>query len=91
MDKLLNITEVADELGRVSHTIRLWEYSGKLPQSLLPQRDDRGWRYWTPEQVEGIKQWIIDEDIRPGKGLANVKKKEPKIVSVGMASETNRS
>lgn len=67
--KLLSISEVAQRLGRVPHTVRVWEYDKRLPEHLLPQRDERGWRWWTEEQVEGIKQWIKDEDIRPGKGL----------------------
>ncbi len=65
----LQIGDVALMLGRVAHTIRGWEREGRLPENLRSHRDERGWRYWTPDQVEGIKQWIIDEDIRPGKGL----------------------
>jgi len=65
----LQIGDVALMLGRVAHTVRGWERDGRLPEELRSKRDDRGWRYWTPEQVEGIKQWIIDNDIRPGKGL----------------------
>lgn len=70
----LNISEAAAALNRVPHTLRTWEYGGRLPSDLLPHRDERGWRYWTPEQVEKMKQWIIDEDMRPGKGLPTVKK-----------------
>lgn len=69
MDRTYSIGEVAEILGRVPHTIRVWGYSNKLPEHLRPARDDRGWRYWTEEQVEGLKRWIIEEDIRPGKGL----------------------
>lgn len=73
--KLLSIGEVAQRLDRVPHTLRVWEYSGRLPANLMPQRDERGWRWWTEEQVEGIKQWLIDEDIRPGKGLRAASKR----------------
>lgn len=65
-EKRLQIIDVAHSLGRVPHTLRVWEREGRLPAHLLPARDERGWRYWTPDQVEGIRQWLIDEDIRPG-------------------------
>ena len=65
----LQIGDVALMLDRVAHTVRGWEREGRLPEHLQSKRDERGWRYWTPDQVEGIKQWIIDNDIRPGKGL----------------------
>jgi len=52
-------------------TLRKWEQLGLLPAHLLPHRGDRGWRYWTPEQIEGIKKWIKETDRRPGKGLPN--------------------
>lgn len=73
MSRLYSIGEVAEELNRVPHTIRIWIYQNKLPENLLPQRDDRNWRWWTEEQLEGLKQWVIDEDMRPGKGLPTVK------------------
>lgn len=68
------ISEVAEALERVPHTIRVWGYNDRLPDHLRPKRNARGWRVWTAEQVEGLKQWLIDEDMRPGKGLPNVKK-----------------
>ena len=66
---LLTIGEVSKEVGRVSHTIRQWERDGRLPKRLLPGRDENGWRVWTVEQVEGLKEWILAEDLRPGKAL----------------------
>lgn len=75
MEPLYSIGEVAEALDRVPHTIRIWEYQGRLPQHLLPQRDERGWRWWTATQVEQLKQWIIDEQMIPGKGLATTGKK----------------
>lgn len=65
----LYIGEVAEKLGRKPHTIRVWIYQNKLPQDLLPFRDEKNWRYWNSEQVEGLKAWILAFDIRPGKGL----------------------
>jgi len=71
--KMYYIGEVAEELDRVPHTIRIWQYQNRLPDNLLPFRDERGWRYWTSEQVEELKAWVLSEDLRPGKGLQTVK------------------
>lgn len=74
--KRLQIIDVAHSLGRVPHTVRVWEREGRLPEHLRPERDERGWRYWTEEQVEGIRQWLIDENIRPGSFFINKKKEK---------------
>lgn len=73
-ERLYSIGEVAEELDRVPHTIRIWIYQNRLPEHLLPQRDDRNWRFWTAEQIEGLKQWVVDQDMRPGKGLLTTNK-----------------
>jgi len=72
MERLYTIGEVADELDRVPHTIRIWIYQKRLPDELLPQRDERNWRYWTDEQLDGLKKWVVEQDMRPGKGLNTV-------------------
>lgn len=75
MDRaVFTISQVAKELGRVPHTLRVWGYDNRLPVHLQPYRNGRGWRVWTREQIEGLKEWIITEDLRPGKGLENYKK-----------------
>lgn len=63
------ISAAAEMLNRRMATLRKWEQLGVLPKELLPARGQRGWRYWTPNQIEGIKKWIKDTDRRPGKGL----------------------
>jgi hypothetical protein len=69
-EERLYIGDVAAQLDRVPHTIRMWEQrTNFLPKRLIPHRDERGWRYWTPDQVDGIKKWLIDEDIRPGRAF----------------------
>jgi hypothetical protein len=70
-DNEIYINEAAELVGRKPGTLRSWEYNDMLPKHLLPARNNRGWRFWTPEQIEGIKRWLIDEDIRPGKGLVH--------------------
>ena len=63
------IREAAEMLHRQPATLRQWERSGLLPKKLHPKRSDRGWRYWTATQIEEIRQWMRDQDLRPGKGL----------------------
>jgi hypothetical protein len=63
------IREAAELLGRRMATLRKWEQLGILPAHLLPHRGARQWRYWTPTQIDGIKQWLKETDRRPGKGL----------------------
>src|SRR5581483_1864222 len=53
-----------------SHTIRGWERDGLLPRSMLPHRDEKDWRYWTPAQLEKIKEWMERNEMAPGKGLS---------------------
>lgn len=66
------LRELADQIDRRMNTIRLWERDGVLPEDLLPHRDERQWRYWTPQQVKRIKAWMKREGRAPGIGLRNV-------------------
>jgi D-alanyl-D-alanine dipeptidase len=63
------IREAAEQLNRRMATLRKWQQLGVLPQHLTPHRGNRGWRYWTPDQIEGIRGWMRENDRRPGKGL----------------------
>jgi hypothetical protein len=67
------IHQASEELGRRPATIRDWERRGLLPKWLRSKRNDRGWRFWTQPQIEGIKAWMIRNDMRPGKGLPHYK------------------
>lgn len=58
-------------LNRRMATLRKWEQLGVLPKHLRPFRGARNWRYWTPEQIEGIKNWIRETDRRSGKALTH--------------------
>lgn len=73
------ITEAAELLNRRSDTIRKWERNGELPQHLRPHRGFRNWRYFTPDQIEGIRQWIKDTDRYIGKGLPHY---NPRVAEV---------
>ena len=61
------LRDLAVLIDRRMNTIRSWD----LPDELQPQRDDRGWRYWLPAQVEGIRCWMASEGKAPGHGLRN--------------------
>lgn len=56
-------------LDRAPATLREWERSEVLPQDLRPSRSSRGWRTWTPEQIEGIRQWMQTAGRTPGRGI----------------------
>lgn len=49
------ISQVADMLGCATGTIRRWEREGKIEP---PKRRNLGWRIYTTEDVEAMKQII---------------------------------
>lgn len=51
--RLYKIGELAKELDRSTLTIKKWEESGLIPKA---KRDSRGWRYYTEDDISGIKQ-----------------------------------
>ncbi len=70
-ERKIFIVELAEAVNRRPATIRQWERSGILPDSLCPKRSDRGWRYWSENQIQLIKDWMERLDLRPGKGLGH--------------------
>lgn len=85
------IREAAELLNRRMATLRKWEQLGVLPEDLVPHRGTRGWRYWTPEQINGIRQWIRETDRRPGKGLPHYNPTEKELDKAIEAMRTPRS
>lgn len=73
------IREAAELLNRRMGTLRKWESQGLLPEHLRPHRGPRGWRYWTPSQLDGIKKWIKETERIPGKGLPHYNPTEKKL------------
>ena len=65
------IREAAAILNRRMGTLRKWENQGALPKHLLPQRGHRGWRYWTPAQIAGMRKWIRETQRYSGTALPN--------------------
>jgi hypothetical protein len=73
------IREAAGILNRRMGTLRKWEQLGALPENLRSHRGHSNWRFWTEEQIEGIKEWIRDTDRRSGKGLPHYNPTEKEL------------
>jgi molybdopterin-binding protein len=54
MPRLLTSTQVCQLLNISSKTLYQWEADGKIPRST---RDRRGWRRYSPRQVEAIRKY----------------------------------
>ena len=54
-DGWLTITDVAERLGVTAKTITRWEKSGKIRRA---RRDWRGWRVYSPEEFESMKNLL---------------------------------
>ncbi|MBN3040301.1 MAG: MerR family transcriptional regulator, partial [Candidatus Omnitrophica bacterium] len=57
---IFKINHLAKELGVSIQTIKNYEASGILP---APRRDDKGWRYYTEEDIIKIKA-LYQEEIK---------------------------
>jgi len=55
LDGRLSITEVAKELGVTTKTITRWEKAGKVKRA---KRDWRGWRVYSPGELEEMKGFV---------------------------------
>lgn len=64
------IREASELLYRRMGTLRKWDQQGVLPEHLRSNRGARNWRYWTTEQIEGIKEWIRDTKRYSGNKLS---------------------
>ena len=53
-ERVFSRTEVATICNVSTQSLRLWEDAGVIPQAT---RDENGYRYWTGEEVEQIKQY----------------------------------
>lgn len=73
------IREAASQLNRRMGTLRKWEQQKILPEHLRSQRGVRGWRYWTPDQIEGIKDWIRETNRHSGNALPHYNPTEEKL------------
>jgi hypothetical protein len=67
----IDINALGVLINRKPHTIRGWERDGSLPKQLRGTKDSRGRRWWNQEQVDGIRDWMVDR--YPGSGLPGYK------------------
>lgn len=67
--ELFYIGTLAEMLGRTNQTVRKWEISGILPDSLF--RDPAGRRMYTMEQIRAIVECAEQSNIRQGYSVAN--------------------
>jgi DNA-binding transcriptional MerR regulator len=61
----LTVSQAADELGVTPSWLRFGERLGALP---LAHRNRRGWRYYTPEDIERLRSLGVGERKRRLKG-----------------------
>ena len=55
MNGRLTITELAERLGVTTKTITRWEKAGKIKRA---KRDWRGWRVYSPDELEEMKSLV---------------------------------
>jgi len=55
VDGRLTITELAERLGVTTKTITRWEKAGKIKRA---KRDWRGWRVYSPGELEEMKSLV---------------------------------
>lgn len=75
------IREAADLLNRRMGTLRKWDQTDVLPEHLRPHRGYGGknWRFWTPDQIEGIQDWIRETERYSGNALVNYNPTEKEL------------
>ena len=55
LDDRLSVTKLVDQLGISTKTITRWEQAGKVKRA---KRDWRGWRVYSPEDLEQMKSFV---------------------------------
>jgi DNA-binding transcriptional MerR regulator len=52
---MMRVKDIEKLIDRDRNTILRWEREGKIPH---PQKDSRGWRYYTESDLETIKNFL---------------------------------
>lgn len=52
---MIRVKDVEKIIDRDRNTILRWEREGLIPH---PQKDSRGWRFYTGEDIETIKEFM---------------------------------
>lgn len=79
---MIRLTKI---INRQAGTIRKWEATGFLPEHLKPFRDSYDHRVWTRDQVYGkggIIDWMVENDLRPGRLMADPDNEDDHIESL---------
>ena len=53
--KYIRVKDIEKMLDRDRNTILRWEREGRIPH---PQKDSRGWRFYTQEDIESIMEFM---------------------------------
>lgn len=61
-EKRYKIGELAKRLNRSTLTVRIWEGNNLIPKA---ERDSRGWRYYTEDDIERIVEIAIKTGLIP--------------------------
>lgn len=70
MTKKYRLKDIEEKVDRDKTTLIRWEKAGLIPRA---QRDSRGWRWYTQEQVEEIVHKILATNyFRENPGESNV-------------------
>ena len=69
--ELFPIGELADYLGRTTQTVRKWELSGVLPNTLFINK--RGYRLYTREQIMLIGKTAEETQLMTGRQYSKIK------------------
>lgn len=79
--KRIFIREAAALLDRRMGTLRKWDQTDVLPEELRPHRGhgSSNWRFWTPDQIEGIKEWIRTTERYSGNALPHYNPTEKEL------------
>lgn len=57
----VRVKDVEKIIDRDRNTILRWEREGKIPS---PQKDSRGWRFYTPQDIEVIQDYLLNLNSR---------------------------
>lgn len=74
------IREASEMLDRRMGTLRKLESTGEMPTSLRPTRGERGWRYWSEDQIRDLARWFAKRT--PGSALRDYRPDEHEKAAV---------
>jgi len=79
MSNLIRVKGVEKLIDRDRNTILRWEREGLIPH---PQKDSRGWRFYTEKDIEIIKEFMEKMKVKREEFYRSQKKTQSKIYEV---------